>query len=100
MKAQVNDLRRQFLAQARHSLLHRHLPRITRCLKIISNEEIWWRPDRASNSVGNLILHVCGNVRQPIISGLGGALDCRNRDLEFAERGPVAGSSAGRHQGP
>jgi uncharacterized damage-inducible protein DinB len=42
-----------------------------------------------SNSVGNLVLHLTGNVRQWIISGLGSAPDSRQRDWEFAERGPV-----------
>ncbi len=57
---------------------------------MLSEEEIWWRPNRASNSVGNLTLHLAGNLRQWILSGLGGAPDRRNRDLEFAERGPVS----------
>src|SRR5262249_8592208 len=41
------------------------------------------------NSIGNLILHLCGNVRQWIVAGLGGAGDVRDRPAEFAERGPV-----------
>lgn len=57
---------------------------------MLSEEEIWWRPNRASNSIGNLTLHMAGNVQQWIISGLGGAPDRRIRDLEFAERGPVS----------
>src|ERR1700726_140797 len=55
-----------------------------------ASEEIWWRPNEASNSIGNLVLHICGNMRQWIISGLGGAEDLRQRDKEFTERGPVA----------
>jgi len=42
------------------------------------------------NSIGNLILHLCGNVRQWIVAGIGGAKDVRNRPVEFAERGPLA----------
>jgi uncharacterized damage-inducible protein DinB len=61
-----------------------------KCLQQLSEEEIWWRPNPASNSVGNLVLHLCGNVRQWIISGLGGEKDRRERDREFAEQGPVA----------
>ena len=41
------------------------------------------------NSIGNLILHLCGNLRQWIVSGVGGAADVRDRPAEFAERGPV-----------
>jgi len=57
---------------------------------MLSEEEIWWRPNPASNSVGNLILHMAGNVRQWIISGPGGAPDRRDRDKEFAQRGPIS----------
>ena len=66
------------------------LPRIIECLGHLSEEEIWWRPNEASNSIGNLVLHLCGNMRQWIISGLGGAADIRERDKEFSERGPIA----------
>lgn len=66
------------------------LPRICDSLRMLSDEEIWWRANDASNSMGNLVLHLCGNMRQWIISGLGGAEDNRRRDLEFSERGPIA----------
>jgi len=69
--------------------LRRDLRRITDCLQLLSVEEIWWRPNAASNSAGNLSLHLCGNVRQWIVSGLGGAPDVRVRGREFSERGPV-----------
>jgi uncharacterized damage-inducible protein DinB len=77
------------LRQWRSRLEERFLPRIIECLAQLSEEEIWWRPNAASNSVGNLLLHLCGNMRQWIISGLGGAADIRERDKEFAERGPI-----------
>ena len=78
------------LHQWRSRFEERYLPRITECLGQLTNEEIWWRPNEASNSIGNLVLHVCGNMRQWIISGLGGAADLRERDKEFTERGPIA----------
>jgi len=67
----------------------KYLSRIVHCLDELSEENIWWRPNEASNSAGNLVLHLSGNVRQWIVSGLGGAPDARKRDLEFSERGPV-----------
>ena len=79
----------QFLAHAGHSLREQHLPRILECLKRLPDEDIWWRPHPTSNSVGNLALHLSGNVRQWIISGLGGEPDRRERDKEFAECGPL-----------
>jgi hypothetical protein len=78
-----------FLASSQHSLEKQNLPLIVKCLQQLSEEEIWWRPNAASNSAGNLVLHLCGNVRQWIISGLGGVEDRRERDREFSERGPI-----------
>jgi uncharacterized damage-inducible protein DinB len=78
-----------FLANARQLIARQSLPHIVKSLQQLSEEEIWWRPNEASNSAGNLALHLCGNVRQWIISGLGGGADKRQRDLEFSERGPI-----------
>ena len=72
-----------------HSCLNKYLPRIVRCLELLSEEDIWWRPNAASNAAGNIVLHLCGNVRQWIIYGFGGAKDVRERDKEFAEHGPI-----------
>lgn len=82
-------LAEQFVALACHSLEMYHLPRIERCLKMLAEKSVWWRPNDASNSVGNLVLHLAGNVRQWIISGLGGKPDHRERDKEFAQRAPI-----------
>jgi uncharacterized damage-inducible protein DinB len=90
MKKPESDFTKPFLAQAERVLKVIYLPRIARCLRLLSQEEIWWRPNAASNSVGNLVLHLNGNVRQWIIAGLGGAPDTRQRDLEFQERGPIS----------
>jgi uncharacterized damage-inducible protein DinB len=83
------DLSKLFLDQARRLLREVYQPRVERCLRRLSLEQIWWRANPASNSVGNLALHLEGNVRQWIVSGLGGAPDTRQRDREFAERGPI-----------
>ncbi len=65
------------------------LARIERCVEQLTDEQVWWRPNEASNSIGNLMLHLCGNVRQWIVSGLGNATDVRRRQQEFDERGPL-----------
>ncbi len=75
--------------KAQHVLGQVYLPRIEICLQALSPRQIWWRPNDACNSVGNLVLHLSGNVRQWIISGLAGDRDHRQRDLEFRERGLV-----------
>jgi Protein of unknown function (DUF1572) len=71
------------------SVLNKYLPRIVQCLELLSEEDIWWRPNAASNAAGNIVLHLCGNVRQWIISGLSRVRDVRERDKEFSERGPI-----------
>jgi uncharacterized damage-inducible protein DinB len=66
------------------------LARIKHCVNQLSEEQIWQRSQPKMNSIGNVLLHLCGNVRQWIVSGIGGAADVRNRPAEFAERGPIA----------
>ncbi|HEY7309936.1 MAG TPA: DUF1572 family protein [Gemmataceae bacterium] len=65
------------------------LDRIKHCLRQLKDEQVWQRSQPSLNSIGNLILHLCGNLRQWIVAGVGGASDVRNRPAEFAERGPV-----------
>ena len=74
-----------FISEAR-SLLTDYLAKIEQCLSLLTDEQIWWRANLESNSIGNLLLHLSGNVRQWIVVGLGGADDKRNRDAEFAQR--------------
>lgn len=61
-------------------------PRIRKCLEELTEEEVWKKPNNASNSIANLILHLCGNITQYIISSLGEQPDNRERDLEFSIR--------------
>lgn len=82
------DAGRAFLDLAQHSL-KQQLPKLVKCLNTLSEQDIWWRPNEASNSAGNLALHLAGNIRQWITSGVGGAPDIRHRDTEFSERGPL-----------
>jgi len=60
--------------------------RIETCLGMLSQERIWARGGENENAVGNMVLHLCGNVRQWLISGVGGEPDVRDRDAEFAAR--------------
>lgn len=81
-----NDVAREFINQARAFLRDDYLPKIQRCLDSLNDEQVWWRPNAESNSIGNLLLHLAGNARQWIISGLGGAADTRERQAEFDRR--------------
>jgi uncharacterized damage-inducible protein DinB len=67
--------------------LEQLMSRIGDCLAKLSTDEIWARGHENENAIGNLVLHLNGNVRQWILSGVGGAPDSRTRDAEFAARG-------------
>ena len=88
MASKESDLARIFRKDARAGL-EKYLPEIVRCMQLLSEKEIWWRPNNASNAAGNIVLHLCGNIRQWIISGLGGQPFVRERNKEFSERGPI-----------
>jgi uncharacterized damage-inducible protein DinB len=77
---------RPFIEEARWHLLRDYLPKLERCLERLSDEQVWWRPGDGSNSIGNLLLHLEGNARQWLVSGVGGAPDRRARDREFDAR--------------
>lgn len=84
------NVAQSFIDQSRKLLIASYLPRIERCLEKLSDHDVWWRPNPESNSIGNLLLHLAGNVRQWIISGLGGTTDERQRQQEFDEQGPIS----------
>ena len=75
-----------FIDRSSEFLVGDYLPKIERCLEKLTDEQIWWRANQESNSIGNLILHLCGNARQWIVCGVGSQPDHRNRDSEFAQR--------------
>ena len=82
----MTDIAQTFVSQSRRLLSSDYLPKIERSLEGLSDEEVWWRPNEASNSIGNLLLHLCGNVSQWIIGGVGGREVERHRQQEFDER--------------
>ena len=82
----MNEIGQSFIAGARAYFTEDYLPKIERSLELLTDEQIWWRANPQSNSIGNLLLHLSGNVRQWIVCSLGGAPDERDRDSEFAER--------------
>jgi uncharacterized damage-inducible protein DinB len=75
-----------FLRHARFRLQDDYKVKIGLAIADLSDEQIWWRPNEASNSIGNLVLHLCGNARQWIVAGVGGASDARQRASEFSSR--------------
>jgi hypothetical protein len=59
---------------------------IRACIELLDEEQLWWRPNKQSNSVGNLVLHVRGAVMHFLCRGVGGINYERDRPREFAER--------------
>jgi uncharacterized damage-inducible protein DinB len=86
----ANDTAQAFIAKARSLLIEEYLPKIERCLEKLSDEEVWWRANEESNSIGNLLLHLSGNACQWIVCGIGGQVDERVRQQEFDERRRLA----------
>jgi uncharacterized damage-inducible protein DinB len=80
------------LQEANRQLLEESWPRLLKAVPELSEEELWDRVNSQTNSVGNLLLHLNGNVRQWVLAGLGRAPDSRQRSKEFSERGPIASS--------
>src|SRR5690348_17173650 len=81
----MSDLASMFVNESRRSL-SADLAKIEKALDGLSPTDVWWRPNEASNSIGNLILHLCGNIRQWIIGGVGARPYERDRPREFSER--------------
>ncbi len=64
-------------------MLDQTLVKLRNCLKQLDDQQVWWRPDPSLNSIGNLVLHMCGNLRQWSTIGLTHRPDDREREKEF-----------------
>jgi uncharacterized damage-inducible protein DinB len=82
--ADAAALARGIAVEFRRRLQGEYVPRIARCVELLGDQGIWRRPAANCNSVGNLLLHLRGNVAQWILTGLGAAPDQRDRPAEFA----------------
>jgi uncharacterized damage-inducible protein DinB len=76
-----------FLAQSRYFLGVEYPAKLRSAVLALPADKLWWRPDEHSNSVGNLLLHLNGNVSQWILSGVGRRAGSRDRASEFSARG-------------
>ena len=90
MSAGNADLATLFLAFSRQKLLGQYWPRLKEAVAPLTEEQVWWRPNDASNSIGNLILHLNGNVRQWLVASFNREEDQRNRPAEFAAKGEAS----------
>jgi uncharacterized protein DUF1572 len=80
-----------FLEFSRNKLLDQYWPRLRTSVEQLTDEQIWWRPNPACNSVGNLLLHLNGNVGQWLVASFNAQEDARNRPAEFNERRRIPG---------
>lgn len=72
------------LAQEAPRLLGEYFGKVETCVGLLSAEQLWWRPNPRCTSVANILLHLCGNLSQWVLAGLGGATFERHRREEFA----------------
>lgn len=75
-----------FLKYSREKLIAQFWPRLRSCVESLSEKQVWWRPNDSSNSVGNLILHLNGNVTQWLIAPFNRLKDDRDRPAEFSRQ--------------
>jgi hypothetical protein len=92
MAANDNELAALFLEFSRKKLFGQYWPRLKECVASLNAEQVWWRPNKASNSLGNLLLHLDGNVRQWLVASFNNSDDKRNRPAEFAAAGSLSAS--------
>ena len=78
-------------AEFRRHMQSEYVPRIGRCIELLDDRDVWRRPNSASNSVGNLLLHLCGNITQWILVTFDGRQDRRDRPAEFAATSGASG---------
>ncbi len=67
--------------------IEKNTTKIIKCLHVLTEDQIWKRPNEVSNSAGNILLHLCGNTRQYLVSALSDQPDIRERDEEFSAKG-------------
>ena len=79
-----------FVARARYFLGTEYRTQLRLAIEALPEDALWWRPNDQSNSAGNLLLHLNGNVSQWLLGGVGGQPNARQRASEFAARsGPA-----------
>ncbi len=87
------DISALFLDFSSHKLLKQYWPRLRECVQSLDESQVWWRPNEASNSIGNIILHLNGNVRQWLVDSFNHGDDKRDRPSEFAAEGGLSASA-------
>jgi hypothetical protein len=93
MAASRADVATLFLEFSRQKLLDQYWPRLRSAVESLTDEQVWWRPNDLSNSIGNLILHLNGNVHQWLVASFNQLEDNRDRPAEFNQRESISAVS-------
>ena len=81
-----------FLEFSRNKLINQYWPRLRTCVESLTEDQVWWRANEASNSVGNLLLHLNGNVTQWLVASFNRWEDKRDRPAEFSAHDGIPAS--------
>ncbi|HMP29726.1 MAG TPA: DinB family protein [Saprospiraceae bacterium] len=84
----MNEIKTSFKSAAVMRLTESH-ERISKCINLLNEDQLVFRPNNVSNSVANIIIHTLGNMTQYILSSLGNQADMRDRDREFVPRSSI-----------
>ncbi len=90
MTASDSTVASAFLAFSRDKLFNQYWPRMRSCVESLTDEQVWWRPNPSSNSIGNLVLHLNGNVGQWLVASFERLEDRRERPAEFAAKDGIS----------
>ena len=93
MTATPPDVHTLFLEHSRQKLFKQYWPRLKSSVESLTDEQLWWRPNEACNSIGNLLLHLNGNVYQWLVASFNRQTDSRNRPTEFNQRESISASA-------
>jgi uncharacterized damage-inducible protein DinB len=85
----MDELGLSLIAEVRQRVVRGFPDQVRTALAVLSDDEIWARHNPESNSLGNLVLHLCGSTRHFLGRGVGGSDYVRDRPAEFAEEGPI-----------
>ena len=80
------DLASQTLSALRVRITGVFPAQVRAAIATLDDEQIWWRPNESSNSIGNLILHLNGSINLYLNRNMGSLHFERDRPAEFAER--------------
>ena len=81
-----SDMLQLFIEDCRKKITKEYLGKIEKCFEVLSDDDIWWRAHETHNCIGNIVLHLVGNIRQWVYQHLGEKEFRRDRDKEFRER--------------